>query len=346
MPFKQTRIGVHISQPPHLFLGTYHLRGVAQDFADFVQVLLVNMSGHDQVFHVEVEVPGVTDKMSKNETLLHGKTDVMLLTPPLRADFKPATQSAVRPSQVTVKVTDGAGKLLFEDARPISVFPRDQFPMEEQGPDAIAAFVTPQIPAVEDFMAAAKKRVPDGKLGGVTAPTVPQVKAIYDELHARGMSYVLVTDFGYDAPQHVRMPADALRSTNALCLDGAVLFATLMEELGLRPIVIFVPQHAFVGWHAEASDNAAPGTIYWLETTVVATKPFECALRDANAEHELFAGLGAMIASLKQSLGKVGPDAGTVSPDSHERAERDARGHRAGQEPGGDSDALRVTVQS
>jgi hypothetical protein len=115
-------------------------------------------------------------------------------------------------------------------------------------------------------------------LPGSLAPTVPQVKAIYDELKARGFSYVLVSDFGTSNVQSVRLPVQSLQSTNALCIDGAVLFASLFEKIGLKPFLVLIPGHAFVGWHAEAADKAAPGTDYFLETTVVKSHTFEQAM--------------------------------------------------------------------
>jgi hypothetical protein len=284
VPFKQNKIGVDVERPLKLYLGTYHLRGRVPELGNFMSLSFVNATGKDQVLTAEVEIPGVTDKITKSHTVLKGRNDLVYLTPTLRADFSPQAQTAERTASVSVKVTTADGKVVFDDSSPVTVYPRDQFPRAEEGSNVIAAWVTPQAPAVEDFIASAKKRAEGGKLDGSYAATLPQVKVIYDELHARGMTYVLQTDFGYGSAQHVRLPVDSIRSTNALCLDGAVLFATLMEKIGLHPIVVFVPGHAFVGWHAEAADKQAPNTIYWLETTMVGDAPFEAAVERAGVE--------------------------------------------------------------
>ena len=288
VPMKMNKIGVDITNPIHLFLGTYHLLGNAQGLGNFIGVSLVNVSGKDRILKVEIEVPGITEKLTKNETLLTGKTETLYLTPALKADFKPASQTAERNAQISIKVTTADGKSIFDDSRAVTVYPRDQFPRSELGTNTIAAWVTPQSPAMEDFMTAAKKRMKGGVLEGNLGATMPQVKAIYDELKARGMTYVLQSDLGYGTPQHVRLPADAIKSTNALCLDGAVVFATLMEKIGLRPIVIFVPGHAFAGWHAEKADNAPDGTVYWVETTMVGSAPFENAVQTAASEYKKY----------------------------------------------------------
>ena len=49
----------------------------------------VEPAGVRKKLKIEVEVPGITDKLVKNETLLSGKSEMVLLDPPLRADFKP-----------------------------------------------------------------------------------------------------------------------------------------------------------------------------------------------------------------------------------------------------------------
>jgi len=50
----------------------------------------------------------------------------------------------------------------------------------------------------------------------------------------------------------------------ANCIDGAVLYASLFEAIGLEPVIVLVPGHAFVGVKTSPSSNK----YYFLETTL------------------------------------------------------------------------------
>jgi hypothetical protein len=116
---------------------------------------------------------------------------------------------------------------------------------------------------------------------GEQGRTTPQVKALFDELKARGMTYVMDPDVTAEESfvQRTRLPAEVLASTNAQCLDGTLLFATLMEAIGIRPIVVLVPGHAFVGWHTVAKDGTkVTGEPLFVETTMVGNSSFEDAV--------------------------------------------------------------------
>ena len=285
IPVKANRVYVDADVPDDIYLGTYHLYGKTDAVGDLFTVEVTNYTGKDQQMKLEIEIPGVTDRFVKNLNVLDKGQEVVEVTPPLRADFHPSAQQAERNSQVSIKVTlpGENGKVVYEDSLEVKVFPRDQLPMA-MDPNFVAAWVTPQAPEVEELMTAAKKRAPGGSLEGRLGATVPQVKALYEELKARGMSYVLVTNFGAGLAQHARLPADTIRSTNALCLDGTILFAALLEKLGLEPLMVRVPGHIFVGWKPSDADEAPAGTLYFLETTMVGSASFEDAMKMGTLE--------------------------------------------------------------
>jgi hypothetical protein len=114
--------------------------------------------------------------------------------------------------------------------------------------------------------------------GGVRA----QVKALYSALQSTTrISYddsatVFHLD-GKDYAQRVRLPYRSLKDEAANCLDGSVLFASLLATIGLHPIILLLPRHAIVGWKQEDSDASE---IEYLETTLLRKEEF------ANAHQE------------------------------------------------------------
>lgn len=285
VPVKANKVLVDPEFPSHAYLGVYHLWGKAQGAGHFGKVSLYNFTAKDQQMKLEVEIPGITDKFTKNVSVLKGKFEVVEITPPLKADFKPAEQRDERQSQINVKVTlpGENDKNVYEESTPVKLMPRDRFPFSHQ--EFIGAWVTPQSKLVEKFLEDAKKRLPAGaSFSGFQAPSVPQVKAIFEELKARNFSYVMIPTLGAEPDQYIRLPGDTLAHPNGMCADGAVLFATLLEKIGLHPFVVKVPGHMFMGWKAEPKDGKGPGSVFFLETTMVGNATFEQAMQVAEKE--------------------------------------------------------------
>jgi hypothetical protein len=190
-----------------------------------------------------------------------------------------------------ISVDDLDGKLELERTQPIWLLPRTTAPLAVKDPMTggwrdltryIGAFVTPNAPAIEGLLRAAVDLAPGAQFvsyqGGPVAVT-PQIKALFDALQQKKLRYVnSVLAFSPDegwSGQRVRLPRLTLESMNANCLDGTVLFASLIEAISLRAAIVLVPGHAFVGWQ---NDPADAEVWHYLETTLVAASPFEEAM--------------------------------------------------------------------
>ncbi len=140
--------------------------------------------------------------------------------------------------------------------------------------DYIAVFVTPDDRSVQELLAKARKYAPNHELKGIRDKTLPQIEAIYNALkYEYNISYVNTPfTYGTDVVQRVRLPAESLRLRAINCVDGAVLFASAIEALGLRPFIVLLPNHALVAWI-----DPHDGLMYALETTLI-NSSFEVAL--------------------------------------------------------------------
>jgi hypothetical protein len=109
-----------------------------------------------------------------------------------------------------------------------------------------------------------------------------QVKAIYNALQTRGITYASNPISFPTGSQRIRYPAASLKEKSANCIDGTVLMAAAMEYIGLHPLIVVVPGHAFVGWRP-LNDTIQPPD--FLETTMIADSTFEAALKFGNTEY-------------------------------------------------------------
>jgi hypothetical protein len=94
--------------------------------------------------------------------------------------------------------------------------------------------------------------------------------SIYTALRSLHTQYSDVSSSFFDGFQHLRRPSEALDALSANCLEGTLLFASVLELVGMRPVLIFKTGHAYVGV------ASAPGsTFVWpVETTMVGTNEF------------------------------------------------------------------------
>lgn len=161
----------------------------------------------------------------------------------------------------------------------------------------LGAWVTPNDPAVLRLVRQAASRLGGGIVGYQDEARVEaQVKALFEELKALDMVYVhsILARAGnaQHVVQRVRRPAESLSDRCANCIDGTVLFASLLEASSLEAALVIIPGHAFVGWRTTEKGS----TWRYLETTQIGHATFEqaCAFAtNLQARHRQAAGTPA-----------------------------------------------------
>jgi hypothetical protein len=157
-----------------------------------------------------------------------------------------------------------------------------------------AAWVTPHVEPVQALVRRAAERVPGRRIWGYQGrpdpeATATQVKALFDTLKEAGIAYIdSVIDFGAgpgQVTQRTRLPRESLRHRSANCIDGTVLFASLLESASLHAAIVLVPGHAFVGWETWRGSDAWD----YLETTLISSHDFEAARQRARTLYQRFA---------------------------------------------------------
>ena len=94
-----------------------------------------------------------------------------------------------------------------------------------------------------------------------------QIAAIWRVLHEKGFVYSSISETIGDAgnvhSQAVRTLDNALKTSQANCVDGTVVFASILKKIGINPIMILVPGHCFLGYYTDETNT----TVKFLETT-------------------------------------------------------------------------------
>jgi hypothetical protein len=154
------------------------------------------------------------------------------------------------------------------------------------------AWVTPHVEPVQVRVRRAAELWAGGTVGGYQEgpeAVANQVGALYQALREAEVTYVnSVIDYGAAAgqvTQRTRLPRESLATKSANCIDGAVLFASLLEAASLNAALVLVPGHAFVGWQTWNEDGAG-----WrfLETTLIGRADFAAACKSGQRQYEEF----------------------------------------------------------
>jgi hypothetical protein len=214
---------------------------------------------------------------------------------------------------VNVEVQDLDAKTEVHRTIPVWLLARTTAPLKVKDPSTgtwqdmtryLGAFVTPNAPAVMTYVRKALDKHPQKRLVGYQvdeAEVTSQVRAVYEALVESRIAYVnSIIDFTPEIGmnnQRVRLPRESLADTSANCIDGAVLFASLLEAISLNPAIVIVPGHAFLAWETGRNSNQWK----YLETTMVSTDSFDDACTQAEltaAAWKASAGAGAEPATL------------------------------------------------
>lgn len=136
-----------------------------------------------------------------------------------------------------------------------------------------AAYVNEENPSIDKVLREAlNTRIVNRFLGyqNMTPEGVDkQVYALWNVLQKRNFRYSSISNTSLSSnvvySQRVRTFDDALESSQINCVDGSVLFASLLRAINIEPILIRTPGHMFVGYYTGSSHK----NMNFLETTMI-----------------------------------------------------------------------------
>jgi hypothetical protein len=218
-----------------------------------------------------------------------------------------ATLNEIRPAtlRVTVEQTAPTVRMLYDRTERIELHARDTALLAVKAPDGsiidltehLAGWITPRRPEIEELLRRAAEHHPNRRFVGYQGASTlvqgaeivrAQARAIFTALK-RDTSLVYIDsplNLGEQAgqvTQRVRLPTESLAAGgSANCIDGTVLFASLLELASIDPLIVIVPGHAFVGWRIWQGVNQYE----FLETTMIGSNDFDAAQQVARAQYD------------------------------------------------------------
>jgi len=122
----------------------------------------------------------------------------------------------------------------------------------------------------------------DGYQSGDPKQVMMQVFAVWNALQRRGIKY---SDISHTLPskfvvsQTVRFLDDSVRATQANCVDGSVLMASVLSKIGITSYLVMIPGHCFLAFDlGDDEDSKRIG----LETTMLGNDEIKSVEQIAN----------------------------------------------------------------
>ena len=122
-------------------------------------------------------------------------------------------------------------------------------------PELLAAFVMPNLPAVAKILREASELLRradrttslEGYQSGSPRRVWEIISFIWNAVTAGRLTYIEAPASFETEGQKIRTPNDIQENGMGTCLDLAVLFASILEQVGLHPILVLTRGHALCG---------------------------------------------------------------------------------------------------
>jgi hypothetical protein len=139
-----------------------------------------------------------------------------------------------------------------------------------------AAYANENHPQIDQILKEAKATGLNDSFHGYQGSeqdVIRQVNAIWVALQRRGITYSSITNTtpvkGVYA-QHVRFLDESINMTQANCVDGAVLLASVLKKIEIKTCLVMVPEHCYLAFYSQ--DPEKGGKLFGLETTELGRK--------------------------------------------------------------------------
>lgn len=226
---------------------------------------------------LEVEIPNITEKETKTIEVDSSGTTYDSKPPFLQSAYGPLDKA--QDKYINIKATnENSGEILIEDSQKITILSRnDMVWIDEDGTNNmkyVAKWVTKDNKEVKELVRVAAEyneqfcgqHAMVGYLGGpemVYCQMASLFTAMQDYYE---VAYIASTESYHTTnAQSVKLPEEVLMEKSGLCIETVLVMAAAMENLGMEPVIIFIPGHAWVA----VKTGAGASTYYHLETTML-----------------------------------------------------------------------------
>jgi hypothetical protein len=175
-------------------------------------------------------------------------------------------------TSLRVRVTDTHNALYYVNDSPVLLHSRWLMQWVAANRLKIAAWVTPDDPAIAKLVTRAILHLPSqplpapkamiGYVSATPRAVRDQVDAIFDAMRLDYHIRYVQASVPYGGPgdssvalQDIRLPSEVLQERRGMCVELTALLASAVESIGLHAEIVIVPGHAFLGVAVKSDDS-------------------------------------------------------------------------------------------
>lgn len=213
---------------------------------------------------LKIRVSFTPDFASEVETLIPTlapaeKVEIASLAVPLNFTYLSSLTEAENAS-MKVALYNGEEEIA-SDEQSVQLLAYNEWRGDDYLSELLASFVMPNHPAVRNLLPVCGKFLEQwcgnpaitGYMSKNPNEVRKQVAAAYEALRAEAVAYIVPPASYRSGSQKIRTVDEVLTNKQGTCLDLSVLLASLLEAMGLHPIIVLEKSHAYVGcWLSES----------------------------------------------------------------------------------------------
>jgi hypothetical protein len=273
----------------------------------------------DATLTISTVIEDHSDTATTTLKVRKGETSEKTLMPLLKNQTLKTLHNVQRVTlHITIRQNTPIAAILEERTEHLRLLAPDVALLGARGPDGeitdltnfLAAWVTPYALPIQNWLHAASERLPEPQRGftGYGAQTSAEIastvrmqaRAIFQALQANSNIRYRHLPASQGATedqivQRIQLPVESLATRLANCIESSVLFASLLEAAAIDPIIVLIPDHAFVGWHTyrgsdqyEFLEMQRPSSDSFENAQQIAQERFRQAQQAEDFERELF----------------------------------------------------------
>lgn len=229
---------------------------------------------------VTIRVDGLSDQSSLDATLPKASTKYTIY-PHMRFDVQALARTRESHATTAVFSVEADGASLGQETRTVQVRSVNDVPLAYRNPQGklidlkgalFASFVDENSPLIDRILSEALKDNAIQQFRGYQGPpeeVLHQVFAVWNVLQRRGVRYSNIAQPSLQSQtipsQHVRFIDETYQNSEANCVDGTALFASVLYKLGIYPLLVLKPAHMFLGFYLDPQKKMPE----FLETTLI-----------------------------------------------------------------------------
>lgn len=232
---------------------------------------------------VSFDIPGIIENkvVEKIPKILPGQTVVVNCYPSFPQNIVERTTSSKEEANVKVS---GQNIKTIENSFGFSLKGRNEFvysfiPSDEMRTAAdafdnmplLACLITPEDPIIKYFTQQMQEKILKGETAAVVNKDEEGLRFMLGVYEATLRSHMVysgtsgVPEKVGDAStitQSIRLPREVITGRTGLCIELSLLYASVMMQAGMNPVIYLVPGHAYPGFHMN-------GNYYAIESTAI-----------------------------------------------------------------------------